>query len=385
MPFGASCRLPIGCIDRQRHPPQSGYRTRPYSVRSQSQAACSSAAKLLNSLPTSEACKNDMKVFISWSGQRSKDLANALRNWLPMVLQYVEPWVSDQDISAGERWAQAIAGELDASNFGIICITPENIHSEWILFEAGALSKSMQDGKVIPLLFGLELSDLSGPLSQFQAQKMEESGMKEVVRSINKISATKTSDTIVDQLLPALWPTLKESIAAIPNTAPSEKHMRPNHEILEELVVGIRGINTSIRELEPETKEGDYDFRRRKKMRMHPRFIEELGFLSSQDGGGPMPLLMLAGMYRDDLPWISEVLTEAYREIRDGSLETAERTLLRLRRMIKLIFNSKIFYDLSGGSKDFMMMADDALIFVEMSLNQMHGDNPPGNEKTDKA
>ena len=32
MPFGASCRLPIGCIGRQRHPPQSGYRTRPYSV-----------------------------------------------------------------------------------------------------------------------------------------------------------------------------------------------------------------------------------------------------------------------------------------------------------------------------------------------------------------
>jgi len=56
-----------------------------------------------------------------------------------------------------------------------------------------------------------------------------------------------------------------------------------------------------------------------------------------------------------------------------------------LRRMIKLMFNSKIFYDLSGGSKDFMMIADEALIFVEMSLNQMHGDNPPGNEKTDKA
>ena len=33
MPFGASCRLPIGCIGQQRHPPQSGYRTLPYSVR----------------------------------------------------------------------------------------------------------------------------------------------------------------------------------------------------------------------------------------------------------------------------------------------------------------------------------------------------------------
>lgn len=326
-----------------------------------------------------------MKVFISWSGQRSKDLANALRNWLPMVLQYVEPWVSDKDISAGERWAQAIAGELDASNFGIICITPENIHSEWILFEAGALSKSMQDGKVIPLLFGLELSDLSGPLSQFQAQKMEESGMKEVVKSINKISATKTSETIVDQLLPALWPTLQDSIAAIPNTAPSEKHMRPNHEILEELVVGIRGINSSIRELEPETKDSNYDLRRRRKMHMHPRFINELGFLSGQDGGGPMPLLMLAGMYRDELPWMSEVLTEAYREIRDGSVETAERTILRLRRLFKQMFSSKMFYDLSSGSKEFLMVAEETLMLVEMSFHQMTSENPPENEKTDKA
>ena len=33
MPFGASCRLPIGCIGRPRNPPQSGYRTRTYSVR----------------------------------------------------------------------------------------------------------------------------------------------------------------------------------------------------------------------------------------------------------------------------------------------------------------------------------------------------------------
>jgi hypothetical protein len=53
--------------------------------------------------------------------------------------------------------------------------------------------------------------------------------------------------------------------------------------------------------------------------------------------------------------------------------------------MIKQMFNSKMFYDLSGGSKDFMMMADEVLMFVEMSLHQMHGDNPPGNEKTDKA
>ncbi|MDA9291569.1 toll/interleukin-1 receptor domain-containing protein [bacterium] len=105
-----------------------------------------------------------MKVFISWSGTRSKAMANALKEWIPLIVQHAKPFVSDKDISAGDRWAQAIAGELESSDFGILCITPENISSEWIMFEAGALSKSMQVGKVIPLLFGLELSDLSGPL-----------------------------------------------------------------------------------------------------------------------------------------------------------------------------------------------------------------------------
>ena len=33
MPLGASCQLPIGCIGRQRQRPQTGYLTRPYSVR----------------------------------------------------------------------------------------------------------------------------------------------------------------------------------------------------------------------------------------------------------------------------------------------------------------------------------------------------------------
>ena len=68
-----------------------------------------------------------MKVFISWSGKRSKALAVALKEWLPLILQYAKPWVSEKDISAGDRWAQAIAGELESSNFGILSITPENL------------------------------------------------------------------------------------------------------------------------------------------------------------------------------------------------------------------------------------------------------------------
>ena len=288
-----------------------------------------------------------------------------------MVLQYVEPWVSDKDISAGERWAQAIAGELEASNFGIICITPENLHSEWILFESGALSKSMLDAKVIPLLFGLELSDLSGPLSQFQAQKLEQSGVMEIVKAINKVAESKTSDQIVDQLVPALWPRLQEALEEIPASEPSEKHMRPHHEILEELVTGVRGINSRMRDLDPELNEREFFSKRRRMRRFHPGMLEELSMMAGEYSSGPIQLLILAGFYRDDFPWLAEILTEAYREIRDGSPESAEKTLHKLMRFMKHTMHSKMFYEMSGGSKELMMMAEELPMILDMSLHRI--------------
>ena len=222
-----------------------------------------------------------MKVFISWSGTRSKALANALREWLPLVLQCVELFISDKDIAAGERWAQAIAGELEAANFGIICITPENLNSEWVLFESGALSKSMLDGKVIPLLLGLELSDLSGPLSQFQAQKVSEAGFMEVVKAINKVAEKPASQQIVDQLVPSLWPKLNETLKKIPDKAPTEKHKRQTHEVLEELVTGVRGLSARMRDVDFEPPDRERSFKRRR-FRFHPRMIEDFAFISGE-------------------------------------------------------------------------------------------------------
>jgi hypothetical protein len=88
-----------------------------------------------------------------------------------MVLQSVSPWLSHADISAGDRWADTVAKELEASDFGISCINRENMSSPWIHFEAGALAKRMQEGRVIPLLLDIEFKDISGPLAQFQAKK----------------------------------------------------------------------------------------------------------------------------------------------------------------------------------------------------------------------
>jgi len=305
-----------------------------------------------------------MKVFISWSGERSKAVANALRDWLPLVLQQVEPWVSDKDISAGDRWAQAIAGELETSNFGIICITPENLNSEWILFESGALSKSMLDAKVIPLLFGLELSDLSGPLSQFQALKVEEDGIMDIVKAINQVAENKASDDIVAQLVPTLWPTLNAALEKIPATQTSGKSARPQREILEELVSGVRNLNVQMRDLDSDDHYDRSLFNRRRKRRLHPAMLQEIAFISRKDFKDPLvALLIVSGLIRQEIPWMAEILTEGYREMRDAKPSVARKSINRIRNTVMGLTHGPIIMELLGESKSAHMLVEELPMF----------------------
>jgi len=247
-----------------------------------------------------------MRLFISWSGDRSEALAKALYEWLPLVLHYTAPWLSKSDIKAGERWSLEVAKELEQANFGILCVTKDNLNSPWILFEAGALAKSMQDGRVIPLLLDLDFKEVSGPLAQFQAKKTEKDGIWELVTSLNKAAPTSVPDPQLEKLFSALWDDLSEQIAQIPSSHVPEKSSRPQGDILEELVSSVRNVEMRVRDAMDE--EGPV--RRRRRGRSHPMMILEL--LDSHDPQDPLQLLVIAGLLRDDLPWIYEVARSFY-------------------------------------------------------------------------
>lgn len=289
-----------------------------------------------------------MKIFISWSGERSQALGKALRDWLPLVLHYAEPWLSESDIAAGDRWAQSIATELEASNFGIICVTPENLESPWVLFESGALAKSMQDAKVIPLLFNLEYSDVAGPLAQFQAKKADKVGVSEVVHAINKVSEEKTPEDRSKQLFTALWPELEKALSGIPAKPASIKHTRPHHEILEELVAGVRGLDSRMRDLDALERPTQS---RRGFRRLHARLLEDI-FASTMNRDEPLFLLVLSGVLRDEMPWVSEVLTESYRELRSGRKKDVDSAIRKIRGITELV-RSPISEELAQGSKEY--------------------------------
>ncbi len=179
------------------------------------------------------------KIFISWSGNLSKALAEEVREWIPKVLQSVKPYFTPDDIEKGSRWAKEISVELAASQLGIICLTQENQHSPWILFEAGALSKNLEESKVCPILFNFDTTELKGPLASFQATKFNKEDIKKLLESINNsCNESKLEQKSLDETFEMWWPKLENNIQAIlaqaKGTTKSQK--RPDRDILEEIL-----------------------------------------------------------------------------------------------------------------------------------------------------
>jgi hypothetical protein len=153
-----------------------------------------------------------VKVFISWSGERSKLVAEALRGWLPGVIQQLSPWLSCVDINKGARWAVEVARELEGSDIGLICMTPENKESPWVLFESGALSLHFAERLVCPLLLELDPRDLRGsPLGQFQATVLSSrEDVFDLLKTMNAmLPANSLADGRLQETFDLWWPRLE--------------------------------------------------------------------------------------------------------------------------------------------------------------------------------
>jgi TIR domain len=154
-----------------------------------------------------------MKLFISWSGDVSKEIAGDFREWLPLINQTIEPYMSSEDIEKGTHWSSSIRRELEVSSFGILILTPENTESTWLHFEAGAIAKSVAEGRVAPILFNLRQSDIAQPLSLFQATLFEKEEMLRLMKTINQAAGTEARDEKqLDTVFQSFWPNLRKSV-----------------------------------------------------------------------------------------------------------------------------------------------------------------------------
>ncbi|MCJ2009193.1 TIR domain-containing protein [Methylobacterium sp. J-092] len=156
-----------------------------------------------------------MKVFISWSGATSNNIAKALAGWLPDVIQGTEVFLSSQDIAKGERNAQSMWDALDGYEFGLSIITADNKRAPWIMFEAGAMMRFMS-GRVVPILCNIDRLDISTtPLNSFQCSTLEKAELLEVVKSINDASGATLSDARLARSFERCWSDLEHQLSLI--------------------------------------------------------------------------------------------------------------------------------------------------------------------------
>jgi len=161
--------------------------------------------------------------------------------WLEDVFQGIDVWMSGHDISAGARWGVELNAMLEASSFGILCLTPESINSPWILFEAGSLAKAVEAARVVPYLFELSPADVRFPLAQFQGVQADRMGTYSLVESINNVRAAAMDGDRLQRTFDLWWPRLEEKLKSVPRPTTKAIPLRTERELLEELIEIVRG------------------------------------------------------------------------------------------------------------------------------------------------
>lgn len=155
-----------------------------------------------------------MKLFISWSGEFSKRVAECLSTWIPTIIQSVDPFYSPNDIAKGENWSNRLSDELEQSNFGIVCLTPENIIAPWIHFEAGALSKAA-NSRVSTIMLNITPSQIKGPLARLQNTSVNQDDFYKLFKSINDSSDSPLKPEILKNAFENSWEKLSSELKAI--------------------------------------------------------------------------------------------------------------------------------------------------------------------------
>ncbi len=154
-----------------------------------------------------------MKIFVSWSGSASLEVAQAFKEWLPNVIQAISEdqiFLSSEDIDKGARWFNALGQVLDDADFGILCLTENNRNRPWILYEAGAISKRLGESSVVPLLIGLTPDKLDDPLRQFNAAQLSKKDFKRLLIAINnKLGDERLSEKQLNGAFNNGWPQLE--------------------------------------------------------------------------------------------------------------------------------------------------------------------------------
>lgn len=186
-----------------------------------------------------------MKVFISWSGKLSGDVATLLSEWLPSAVPGTVPWLSKEGIEKGSIWFGAIEEALKETSVGVICLTRENMGRPWVLFEAGGLNKGLDKSRVCPLLLDLEDRELDAPLNQFHTTKPNKKDMLALCTMINQRNTGQVhSAQQLKKFFDTFWPEFEKGFTTLlkKHRASKPPAQKETPEMLEQILETVQAL-----------------------------------------------------------------------------------------------------------------------------------------------
>jgi hypothetical protein len=166
-------------------------------------------------------------IFLSWSGERSLRIAEILVEWLRVVIPEARPFFSPE-LEKGVPWEPDLEGQLSSISAGIVCLTPENLSTPYIHWEAGKLSKSMETARVYTYLYDLSPGEVRKPLSQFQHTLADSKNETlKLAKSISEFLQSADNEQIITKRVELAWPNWDSALKAVKSQNEPERHPLP--------------------------------------------------------------------------------------------------------------------------------------------------------------
>ncbi|MBN9658637.1 MAG: hypothetical protein J0H49_10700 [Acidobacteria bacterium] len=198
-------------------------------------------------MAASNADNKPYNVFLSWSGERSGAAAKAMWGWLPCMVQAAVPWLSSRDIGLGTQYISQIQSALKQIRIGIFFVTSDNAVSPWMLYEAGAISKNVEDDSRVftYLLDSKQPITVEGPLGHFQSTTSDKEGTWRLLEAVNAAIEGGPEGETLRRAFEMGWETLKNELDSIPKTGGTVKKPTTD-QMLETLLETTRVIQGQL-------------------------------------------------------------------------------------------------------------------------------------------
>jgi hypothetical protein len=129
-------------------------------------------------------------AFLSWSGNLSHKVIEYIKNEIldNIFKNKIETFISSE-MGISSIADKTIFTKLTKSDFGIACITSENIEKPWVLFECGGLINKLENNRLYVITVDVNtemLKRLNDPLLRIQVGQLNMDGFVNLINQICK-------------------------------------------------------------------------------------------------------------------------------------------------------------------------------------------------------